>query len=130
MGNQQCAATLINGKTVTFEPFSFAAGEYRRAYKGIYASGPKRGKACVVKIYKQRYALKQSIETELQIASTAVELAKKFNKERISKRKLIFMMPTEGHVESVPCCARGVRPGDVSIPFISSIFFSLWKSPA
>jgi len=112
MGSSICKGALLDGTRFVFEGRSFASGEYRRAYKGTYVTGRNAGKPCVVKVYKSRFGVQEAIKTELEIASTAKKLGDEFNRRKIAKRRLTFLLPVEGVVESVTCLSSGVRAGD------------------
>ena len=110
MGQSQCTLDA-NGAKVSFGNRAFASGEYRRAHKGKYVSGPKRGRPCVVKIYKSRRH--ENWEGEINIARTAKRVADAFNHLPSRRRRgpVRILVPALGTISGVAGCMAPARMG-------------------
>ena len=111
MGQSQCTLDGADGAKVSFSNRAFASGEYRRAHKGTYETGPKRGRPCVVKIYKNRRH--ENWEGEINIARRAKRAADAFNKlpSRRKRGPIKILVPALGTIASVSGCFAPGRTG-------------------
>merc|ERR1739848_431190 len=94
--------TCNDGSHIEWRAKPFAAGEYRKAYKGTYTSGKSKGNDCVVKVFKRRHF--SDLAEELHVAEIAKKLADEFNKLPTVKRPITFVLPQRASCDRVPGC--------------------------
>ena len=83
--------SCADGSHIEWSAKPFAAGEYRKAYKGTYTSGKSKGQGCVVKVFKRRHFA--DLSEEMQVAEIAKKLADEFSKLPSVKRPIKFVLP-------------------------------------
>ena len=115
MGPYSRTGMTDDGSSAVFKAWAFAAGTQCYAYRGFYASGPKKGQRCCVKRLREGPKVDRppkTFERDVEISKLARDLAKSFNALPGDKRTLVFNVPMLCRIESCSCANPTQRFGE------------------